>query len=55
MYCLRFLYHRIQKVLGTKERVPDLPEAEHAENITALECIDVDGWIMIPLFIFKVL
>ncbi|THC87016.1 hypothetical protein EYZ11_013539 [Aspergillus tanneri] len=36
-----------QKVLGTKGRVPDLPKAEHAKNITA------DGWIMTPLFIFK--
>ena len=44
---------KAQKVLGIKGKVPDLTEAEHAENITALECIAADGWIMTPLFIFK--
>jgi hypothetical protein len=42
-----------QKVLSTKGRVPDLAESEYSENITALECIAADGWIMKPLFIFK--
>ncbi|KAI9037743.1 uncharacterized protein KD926_000006 [Aspergillus affinis] len=42
-----------QNVLTRKERVRDLTESEHSENITALECISADGWIMKPLFIFK--
>jgi hypothetical protein len=42
-----------RKVINTKEICPDLPESEHSENITALECIAADGWIMTPLFIFK--
>jgi hypothetical protein len=44
---------RSQKIIGTKERYPDLAEFDHAENITAVECIAADGWIMQPLFIFK--
>lgn len=42
-----------RKVIGTKGRCPDLAEFDHAENITAIECIAADGWIMEPLFIFK--
>lgn len=41
-----------QKVIGG-DYVPDLPESEHGETITAVECIAADGWQMDPLFIFK--
>lgn len=45
---------RPRKVLGTQGlSPPDLAEAEHSENISAIECIAADGWIMTPLFIFK--
>jgi hypothetical protein len=44
---------KARKVIGTKGRCPDLAEFDHAENITAIECIAADGWIMEPLFIFK--
>ena len=44
---------RARKVIGTKGRCPDLAEFDHSENITAIECIAADGWIMEPLFIFK--
>jgi hypothetical protein len=51
---------RSRKVIGTKisskaskAAVPDLPEAERGENITAIECIAADGWQMDPWFIFK--
>ncbi|KAI3222258.1 transcriptional regulator family: Centromere protein B, DNA-binding region [Penicillium roqueforti] len=44
---------RARKVIGTKGRCPDLAEFDRAENITAIECIAADGWIMDPLFIFK--
>ncbi|KAK9646458.1 hypothetical protein HCH54_010288 [Aspergillus fumigatus] len=33
--------------------IPDLPESERGENITAIECISADGWQMDPWFIFK--
>jgi hypothetical protein len=32
---------------------PDLPESEKGKNITAIECIAADGWLMDPFFIFK--
>lgn len=44
---------RSRKVIGTKGICPDLAQFDHAENITAIECIAADGWIMEPLFIFK--
>lgn len=45
---------RARKVFGSiKSSCPDLPEGEKGENITALECISADGWIMDPFFIFK--
>ena len=44
---------RARKVIGTKGRCPDLAEFDHSENITAIECIAADGWIIEPLFIFK--
>ncbi len=36
-----------------KSRCPDLAEGEKGENITVLECISADGWLMAPFFIFK--
>jgi hypothetical protein len=44
---------RARKVIGTKDKHPDLAEFDHAKNITTVECIAADGWIMQPLFIFK--
>jgi hypothetical protein len=45
---------KAQNMLSVKGRkVYDLPKAEISENITALECIAADGWIMTPLFTFK--
>jgi hypothetical protein len=44
---------RARKVVGSKLSCPDLAESEHSENITAVECIGADGWLMDPLFIFK--
>lgn len=41
---------RARKVIGTKGRCPDLAEFDHTKNITAIECIAADGWIMEPLF-----
>jgi hypothetical protein len=32
---------------------PDLAESEKGENITAVERISADGWLMAPFFIFK--
>lgn len=43
---------KTQKVIGGVNP-PDLPEFEHSETITALECIAADGWQMDPMFIFK--
>ncbi|KAJ5090105.1 transcriptional regulator family: Centromere protein B DNA-binding region [Penicillium argentinense] len=44
---------RARNVIGVKSSCPDLPEGERGENITAVECIAADGWLMDPLFIFK--
>lgn len=44
---------RAQKVFGSKTSCPDLAEGEKGENITAVECISADGWIMDLFFIFK--
>jgi hypothetical protein len=45
---------RARKVFdGAKSSCPDLAEGEKVENITALECIGADGWLMAPFFIFK--
>jgi hypothetical protein len=44
---------RARKVFGSKTSCPDLAESEKGENITAVECISADGWIMDPFFIFK--
>jgi hypothetical protein len=44
---------RAWKVISTKERCPDLAEFDYTENITTIECIAADGWIMEPLLIFK--
>ena len=41
-----------RKVIGSKG-APDLAESEKGENITAIECISADGWVMDPFFIFK--
>jgi hypothetical protein len=41
------------KIISTKKKYPDLTEFDHVKNITAVECIAADGWIMQPLFIFK--
>jgi hypothetical protein len=43
---------RARKVFGSKS-CPDLAEGERGENITAVECISADGWLMAPFFIFK--
>jgi hypothetical protein len=43
---------RARKVFGLKS-CPDLAEGERGENITAVECIGADGWLMAPFFIFK--
>lgn len=43
---------RSRKVFGSSNP-PDLAESEKGENITALECIAADGWVMAPLFVFK--
>jgi hypothetical protein len=43
---------RARKVFGSKS-CPDLAESEKGENITAVECICADGWLMAPFFIFK--
>jgi hypothetical protein len=43
---------RARKVLGSKS-CPNLAEGERGENITAVECIGADGWLMAPFFIFK--
>jgi hypothetical protein len=43
---------RARKVFGSKD-CPDLAEGERGENITAVECISADGWLMAPFFIFK--
>ena len=43
-----------RKVIGSQKRyVPDLATLDHAETITAVECIAADGWQMEPLFIYK--
>ncbi|KAJ5742297.1 transcriptional regulator family: Centromere protein B DNA-binding region [Penicillium manginii] len=42
-----------QNVISGTEYRSDLPEAEHSENITALECIAADGSSIPPLYIFK--
>jgi hypothetical protein len=42
-----------QKVISTPGECPDIPESEYSENITALECIAADGWVMTPLYVFK--
>jgi transposase-like protein len=44
---------RSRKVIGSKGAIPNLPESERGENITAIECISADGWQMDPWFIFK--
>jgi hypothetical protein len=44
---------RSRKVISSKGAIPDLPESERGENITAIECISADGWQMDPWFIFK--
>jgi hypothetical protein len=48
---------RSRKVISFKGKglkgAPDLPESEKGENITAIECIAADGWLMDPFFIFK--
>jgi hypothetical protein len=41
-----------RKVIGSKG-APDLAESEKGKNITAIECIAADGWVMDPFFIFK--
>ena len=45
---------KAQKVIGGVNP-PYLPEFEHPETVTALECIAADGWQMDPMFISKVL
>jgi hypothetical protein len=35
---------KIRKVIGSKGSCPDLAESEAGGNITAIECIDADGW-----------
>jgi hypothetical protein len=42
-----------RRVFGSKLSCPDLAKGERGENITALECISADGWLMDPFFIFK--
>ncbi|KAJ5908521.1 transposase [Penicillium taxi] len=37
----------------SRVNVPDLAETERGENITVVECIAADGWVMDPLFILK--
>lgn len=45
---------KAQTVIGSRTMpMPDLPEAERGETVTAVECIAADGWHMDPLFIFK--
>jgi len=44
---------RARRVFGLKSSCPNLAEGERVENITALECICADGWLMDPFFIFK--
>jgi hypothetical protein len=46
---------RSRKVISLKGKasIPNLPESERGENITAIECIAADGWQMDPWFIFK--
>lgn len=41
-----------RKVFGSS-RCPDLAEGEKGKNITVLEYISADGWLMAPFFIFK--
>jgi hypothetical protein len=43
---------RDRKVFGGP-KCPDLAESERGENVTAVECIAADGWVMDPFFIFK--
>jgi hypothetical protein len=43
---------RARRVFGSK-LCPNLAESEKGENITAVECISADGWLMAPFFIFK--
>jgi hypothetical protein len=46
---------RSRKVISLKGKasIPDLPESERGENVTAIECISADGWLMDPWLIFK--
>jgi hypothetical protein len=44
---------RARKVFGAGSSCPDLAEGGKSENITAVECIGADGWLMDPFFIFK--
>ena len=45
---------RSRKVFSSaKSSCPDLADDEKGENITAVECISADGWLMDPFFIFK--
>ncbi|KAI3092914.1 hypothetical protein CBS147333_10169 [Penicillium roqueforti] len=44
---------RSRNVIGSRSSCPNLAESERGENITAVECISADGWLMDPLFIFK--
>ncbi|KAJ5238497.1 transcriptional regulator family: Centromere protein B DNA-binding region [Penicillium chermesinum] len=44
---------RSRNVIGSSSSCPNLAESERGENITAVECIAADGWLMDPLFIFK--
>jgi hypothetical protein len=46
---------RSRKVISLKGKasIPDLPESERGENVTAIECISADGCLMDPWFIFK--
>ena len=41
-----------EKVLSTR-KAPEIAGDDHGENITAIECIAADGWVMEPMFIFK--
>lgn len=40
-----------RKVIGPSA-CPDLPGAVRGENITIVECIAADGWLMDPMVIF---
>ena len=44
---------KTQKVISRSRSRVRIPLSEHSENLTSIECVAADGWVMMPFFIAK--